>query len=70
MSLFDLPKWFWKFVVGLLFNKPAQFLVMRYYDVRYFFDKRKEAKQKKIEEDRKARIRELRSSGKTRRRPR
>lgn len=67
MSLFDLPRWFYKWMLGLIMSKPAQFFAMRYYDAKNFFEERKENK-KKTKKERKARVRTKRSSGKTRRR--
>jgi hypothetical protein len=67
MRIFELPRWFYKWMLGWIMNRPAQFFAMRYYDVKRFFKERKE-KKAKAAKDRKARVRTKRSSRKTRRR--
>jgi len=67
MSVLDLPRWFYRWMLRMILNKPAAFFAMRYYDAKNFFEERKENK-KAAKKERKARVRAIRSSGKTRRR--
>jgi len=67
MALLDLPRFLYKWILGLIMKKPAKFIAMRYYDVKNALDERKERKTQK-KKDRKKRVRTKRSSGKTRRR--
>jgi hypothetical protein len=64
MALIDLPRWLYKWILGLFMNKPAKFIAMRYYDVKNLFEKRKE-KKAEAKKSRKERVRTKRSSGKT-----